>query len=81
MLTTRLQEAGWKVLSPLNSESYRSAETLVAFDNPGATTARLASRGVIVTEKPEGIRVSTDFFNNEEDIERLLGAIHEITRN
>ena len=81
MLTTRLQEAGWKVLSSLSSESYRSAETLGAFDNPGAATARLASRGVIVTEKPEGIRVSTDFFNNEEDIDRLLGAIHETTRS
>lgn len=74
-LTNRLHEIGWKVLSPLNSENYRSAETLVAIDNPGVVVARLASQGVIVTEKPEGIRVSTNFFNNQEDIDRL---IHEI---
>lgn len=74
-LTNRLHEIGWKVLSPLNSENYRSAETLVAVDNPGVVVARLASQGVIVTEKPEGIRVSTNFFNNQEDIDRL---IHEI---
>ncbi len=77
VLTNQLQEAGWRVLSPLSSESYRSAETLVAIDNPGAVVARLASQGVIVTEKPEGIRVSTDFFNNQEDIDRLLRAIHD----
>lgn len=80
-LTTQLQEAGWKVLSPLNSESYRSAETLVGADNPAKVVAQLASQGIIVTEKPEGIRVSTDFFNNEEEIDRLLRTIHEITRS
>ena len=78
LLTNRLREGGWKVLSPLNSESFRSAETLVGVDNPGAVVTRLASQGIIVTEKPEGIRVSTNFFNNEQDIDRL---IHEITRN
>jgi cysteine desulfurase/selenocysteine lyase len=75
VLTNRLEEAGWKVLSPLNSENYRSAETLIAVDNPGVVVARLASRGVIVTEKPEGIRVATDFFNNEDDIDRLIHGL------
>jgi cysteine desulfurase/selenocysteine lyase len=72
VLSNRLQEAGWKVLSPLISESYRSAETLVAVENPATVVSRLASHGIIVTEKPEGIRVSTDFFNNEDDIDRLI---------
>jgi selenocysteine lyase/cysteine desulfurase len=75
LLTEGLAAAGWQVLSPLREEKMRSAETLVAVSNPAATVARLAAAGVIVTEKPQGIRIATDFFNNEADIERLLGAL------
>ena len=74
-LTNSLVEAGWKVLSPLGEERYRSAETLVAAENPAAVVSKLAAQKVFVTEKPEGIRVATDFFNNEDDIEALLGAL------
>ena len=76
-LTDSLIEAGWNVLSPLNIEGCRSAETLVGVANPSAVVAALAEQSVIVTEKPEGIRVATDFFNNESDIERLLHALEK----
>ena len=78
-LTARLTEVGWKVLSPLRDEAFRSAETLVAADNPRGVVAQLAKRGIIVTEKPEGIRVATDFFNDENDIERLIEALGDAT--
>jgi selenocysteine lyase/cysteine desulfurase len=74
-LTTRLSEVGWKVLSPLQSERHRSAETLVAAENPAQVVSKLAERRVFVTEKPEGFRVATDFFNNEDDIEQLIDAL------
>jgi len=74
-LTNRLSEAGWKVLSPLNDERYRSAETLVAADNPSQIVSKLAAQKIFLTEKPQGIRVATDFFNNEDDIEKLIGAL------
>lgn len=74
-LTTRLSETDWKVLSPLNSEEHRSAETLVAAENPAQVVSKLASQKVYVTEKPEGLRVATDFFNNEGDIEALIEAL------
>lgn len=77
LLTGRLEKAGWKVLSPLLNEKHRSAETLVAVNNPAAIVNGLAKRGVIVTEKPEGIRVATDFFNDHDDIERLVEALEE----
>ena len=72
MLTLRLGE---KVLSPLGEERFRSAETLVAADEPGKIVARLAQQNIFVTEKPQGFRVSTDFFNNEDDIERLIRTL------
>lgn len=75
LLTTRLMETGWTVLSPISSESMRSAETLVAVEEPAKLVSRLAERKVIVTEKPQGIRVATHLFNNEQDVEHLLAAL------
>ena len=79
-LTARLSAAGWPVLSPLRDESMRSAETLVAAENPAAVVEHLKQRGVAVTQKPQGIRVATHFFNNEDEIARLIDALEE-TRN
>ncbi len=78
LLTDRLQEAGWRVLSPLSEEGFRSAETLVATENPARIVAALAEKKIYVTEKPEGIRVATDFFNNEEDIDQLVQQLHTL---
>ena len=77
-LTDNLGEAGWKVLSPLREETMRSAETLVQADNPDELVASLAEKKIIVTRKPQGIRVSTDFFNNEDDVAKLIEALKEI---
>ena len=77
-LTTQLAESGFEVLSPLSDEESRSAETLVQVDQPHEVVRKLFQRGVIVTEKPEGIRVATHFFNNEADIDRLIAALGEI---
>jgi cysteine desulfurase/selenocysteine lyase len=75
-LTSRLSEIGWKVLSPLGDEKFRSAETLVAAENPAQVVNQLAEQKILVTEKPEGFRVSTDFFNNDDDIESLIHRLH-----
>jgi len=78
LLTERLAAAGWRVLSPLGDEAVRSAETLVGTDDPARVARHLSGRGVAVTQKPEGIRVATHFFNDEEDIARLLAALDEV---
>jgi selenocysteine lyase/cysteine desulfurase len=75
LLTTQLSETGWTVLSPIADESMRSAETLVAAEEPARVVAKLAARKIIVTEKPQGIRVATHLFNNEDDVERLIDAL------
>ena len=74
-LTARLDEIGWKVLSPLGDEKFRSAETLVAAEDPAQVVNKLASQKIFVTEKPPGFRVATDFFNNEQDIEKLIRGL------
>jgi selenocysteine lyase/cysteine desulfurase len=75
VLTGRLIEAGWHVLSPIVDERMRSAETLVAADDPAGLVAKLAEQKIVVTKKPQGIRIATHFFNNEEDVERLITAL------
>lgn len=77
LLTSRLADDGWTVLSPIKNEASRSAETLIAYDRPGEIVRQLFRRGVIVTEKPEGLRVATHFFNNEVEIERLIAGLNE----
>lgn len=78
-LVNGLTGSGWKVLSPLNDERMRSAETLVAATDPAMIVGKLAERGIVITQKPQGFRVATDFFNNEEDIDRLIHALAEFT--
>ena len=75
LLTSRLADEGWNVLSPIDGRHKRSAETLVAAAEPAVLVNKLAKEKVIVTEKPQGIRVATDFFNNEADIDRLIQAL------
>ncbi|MFQ5738119.1 MAG: aminotransferase class V-fold PLP-dependent enzyme [Acidobacteriota bacterium] len=74
-LTGRLLEAGFVILSPLQREEYRSAETLVQLRNPEQVSRTLAERGILCTPKPEGIRVATHFFVNEEDIDQLIRGL------
>ena len=74
-LTDRLIDSGWQVMSPISDERTRSAETLVAVNDPGHLVAKLAGQKIIITEKPQGIRVATDFFNNEADIDQLIEAL------
>jgi selenocysteine lyase/cysteine desulfurase len=74
-LTSRLTDAGWSVLSPLVDDRMRSAETLVEAEDPAGLVAKLAEQQIIVTKKPQGFRVATHFFNNEDDIERLIEAL------
>jgi selenocysteine lyase/cysteine desulfurase len=74
-LTKRLNDSGWRVLSPIADERMRSAETLVEVDDPAAVVAKLAEQNIIVTKKPQGIRIATHFFNNEADVERLVTAL------
>jgi cysteine desulfurase/selenocysteine lyase len=74
-LTDRLIGAGWKILSPIDDDRARSAETLVQAEDPAGLVARLAEQKIIVTRKPQGIRVATHFFNNEADIDRLIEVL------
>jgi selenocysteine lyase/cysteine desulfurase len=74
-LTDRLEQAGLRVLSPAGA--HRSGQTLVAVADPPRAVAFLHSRGVLVTEKPQGVRIATHFYNSEEDVDACLRALRD----
>jgi len=75
-LTSRLDRAGFTVLSP--GGAHRSGETLVETSDPRWTARSLLDRGIHVTRKPEGVRISTHFYNNEEDVDRCVDALAQL---
>jgi selenocysteine lyase/cysteine desulfurase len=72
-LTSRLERESLEVLSP--GGEHRSGETLVRLPDPPRARAFLLERGVHVTEKPEGVRVSTHFYNSEADVDACVDAL------
>ncbi len=74
-LVAKLHGKGFEVLSPQGE--HQSGQTLVAVPEPERAVAFLAERGVMVTPKPEGVRVATHFFNNEEDVDACVRGLLE----
>jgi selenocysteine lyase/cysteine desulfurase len=74
-LTTLLAREAFEVLSP--GGEHRSAETLVRVPQPERAHARLLERGVHVTQKPQGVRISTHFYNDEGEVEACVAALVE----
>jgi selenocysteine lyase/cysteine desulfurase len=72
-LTFRLGRESFEVLSP--GGEHRSGETLVRLPDPPRARAFLHDRGIHVTEKPEGIRISTHFYNREDDVDACVAAL------
>lgn len=74
-LTNGVSELGYHILSPLGAA--RSGETLVAAEKPEDLTVFLRKRTILVTEKPQGIRISTHYYNNMDDIGAVLEALKD----
>ena len=74
-LCSELERIGLPVLSPGGHN--RSGQTLVGLPDPPRATAFLAGRGIQVTTKPEGVRVSTHCYNTEADVDTLIQALAE----
>jgi selenocysteine lyase/cysteine desulfurase len=47
----------------------------VHLEQPAQAVAFLRERGVYVTEKPEGARISTHFYNNEHEVDTCVDAL------
>ena len=72
-LTASLEEEGIEVLSP--GGAFRSGETLCAVPDPPRVAGLLRERRIFVTEKPEGLRIATHFYNDESDVHACVAAL------
>lgn len=72
-LTSQLDRHDFEILSP--GGAHRSGETLVRLPAPRRAIVFLIERNIHVTEKPEGLRISTHFYNDEAEIDACVDAL------
>jgi selenocysteine lyase/cysteine desulfurase len=73
-LIEKLQEIKLYILSPLE-DKYRSGIIVFRADNATTIARKLKKDMIIVSVRGGGIRVSPHFYNNEEDIDKLISAL------
>jgi selenocysteine lyase/cysteine desulfurase len=80
-LTDHLIEAikslGLKLQTP-EEKQHRSGIVNFKIDKPQEITRRLAEKGIIVSARAHGIRVSPHFYNTKEEISRFIEEIKNI---
>ncbi len=74
-LHRRLDAHGMAIDSPRERDR-RSGITMVRVSNPAETAAALADKNILVSARGDGLRVSLHCYNNEDDIERFVEALH-----
>lgn len=77
LLRDVLVDAGLAVLSPARPGT-TSGIVLARCADPVGLQNGLASHGVLVSARGDGIRVSVHLYNNEADLHRLAATLHEI---
>jgi len=70
-LIGRVKEAGWKLQTP-EEKSCRSGIVNFLIDRPAEKVEQLAKRGIIVSARANGIRVSPHFYNTIGEIDKLV---------
>lgn len=77
-LVEKLRELKVELISPVDEEKCRSAIIVFKEENAQKIVMKLEKKGIMVSARGEGIRVSPHFYNNEEDIDRLIGKLKDL---
>jgi len=77
VLQEELEKIGIPIASP-QEKKHRSGITIIKMENPQPVVRELRERGVFVSARGEGIRVSVSIFNNEDDINKLSAELKNI---
>jgi selenocysteine lyase/cysteine desulfurase len=77
-LTARIAEGaqarGWQLVTPAAPGSHSALMAIAATDAP-ALVRELAAEGIVVSDRDGNVRISPHFYNNDEDIDTLFGAL------
>jgi cysteine desulfurase/selenocysteine lyase len=74
-LVEKLREFKVEIISPLEEEKGRSGIIVFKERNAQEIVRQLERRRIMVSARGDGIRVSPHFYNNENDIDRLLSEL------
>lgn len=77
MLIEGLEELGIELYSPVDDERRAGIVSLRVGDSY-TLAEKLAKDRIIVSARPNLLRISVHFYNNEEDMERILGAFRRM---
>jgi selenocysteine lyase/cysteine desulfurase len=70
-LMEKVKELGFKLQTP-EEKHHRSGIVNFKIDKPKETVDKLRKKGIVVSERANGIRVSPHFYNTEEEIDQLV---------
>lgn len=71
-LVEKLRELKIELISPLDEEKCRSGIIVFKENNAQEIVRKLGKKGIMVSARGDGIRVSPHFYNNEQDIDKLI---------
>jgi selenocysteine lyase/cysteine desulfurase len=74
LIAAGAQARGWQLVTPAAPERHGALMALAATDAP-ALVRELAAEGIVVSDRDGNVRVSPHFYNNDEDIDTLFGAL------
>jgi selenocysteine lyase/cysteine desulfurase len=73
-LIARIKNLGLKLFTP-EEKQYRSGIVLFKIQKPQELVAKLRQKGIVVSARAHGIRVSPHFYNTEDEIDKLVEEI------
>ena len=75
-----LESLNFEIISPIANKNERSG--IIVFKSkklsPLTVVKRLEKENVIVSQRGKGIRISPHFYNNEEDIDKLILSLKKL---
>jgi cysteine desulfurase/selenocysteine lyase len=75
-LIDSLEELGFRLQTP-KERQYRSGIVNFKIDNPQRIVEKLEKKGIVVSARANGIRVSPHFYNTEQEIEKFIEEVRK----
>ncbi|MDA8204635.1 MAG: aminotransferase class V-fold PLP-dependent enzyme [Thermaerobacter sp.] len=74
-----LSEQGWQFFSPADPQ-YRGPQVTIHAEDAERIAAHLSSQRIFVSPRGDAVRISLHFYNNQEDIDRVVDALRSYRR-
>lgn len=76
-LINELIDKGFKIFSPIEKDK-RSGIVSLTMNDPYEVAEKLSREKIVVSARPSILRISVDFYNNEEDIDKIVQSLIDI---